>query len=91
VTKLTDALRLAIEIEFSEVTRGNVVGVVTAKSFSGFGLDSYSMALPIGAVRKFLGEYLPKFGSDRPGSDRMEWDEIHRQVSPSVVMILKRR
>jgi len=69
-------------------TRGNVVGVVTAKSLSGFGLDSYGMAIPARTVRDFLGEHLPRFETRAAGNVRREWDEIDRLVSPSVVMIL---
>ena len=70
---------------------GNVVGVVTAKSLSGFGIDSYGMALPAGAVRDFLEKHLPGHEDQAPGTEELAWDEIDRLIAPSVVLVLESR
>jgi hypothetical protein len=74
-------------------TRGNVIGMVTAK-IGGFGMDSYGMALPAKDLRAFLKKHLPRYEQPEPpeaDQTRLEWDEIDRIVSPSVVMIIKSR
>jgi S1-C subfamily serine protease len=70
---------------------GNVVGMVTAKSF-GFGnIESYGMALPASELIAFLRQnvkgYQPSSGVEKP----LPWKELDRRVSPSVVMVLKTR
>lgn len=70
---------------------GNVVGLVTAKSLSGFGIDSYGMALPASAVRDFLEKHLPGHKAQESGAEELPWDEIDRRIAPSVVMVLKSR
>lgn len=75
-------------------TRGNVIGMVTAKIGSGFGVDSYGMALPAKDLRAFLKKHLPEYQeqeTNETGQTRLEWDEIDQIVSPSVVMIVKSR
>ncbi len=75
-------------------TRGNVIGMVTAKIGSGFGVDSYGMALPAKDLRAFLKKHLPEYQEQETieaGQTRLEWDEIDQIVSPSVVMIVKSR
>jgi serine protease Do len=71
--------------------RGQVVGLVSAKSFSGAGVESYGMAVPSGVVHEFLTANLPDYTPTRAAAASLgEWDEVDRMVSPSVVMILKR-
>jgi S1-C subfamily serine protease len=72
--------------------RGHVVGVVTAKSLIGQSIDSYGMAVPTSEVLQFLARALPDFRpAPPPETPMLEWDEVDRLVSPSVVMVLKLR
>ena len=71
---------------------GNVVGMVTAKSYGGLGVESYGMALPAELLREFLAKYLPaghELPPPRPGHQTQEWEDIAPQVSPAVMMILR--
>jgi len=73
-------------------TSGNVVGMVTAKSFGGFGVDSYGMAMPAEILLEFLREHLPK--TRRPVPPRrspmpLPWDQIDSLVGPSVLMVVR--
>jgi S1-C subfamily serine protease len=72
---------------------GNVVGVVTAKSVGGFGVDSYGMAVPARDVEEFLKKHVKGYRSGAVHDRALPWNEVDRLVSPSVVMILnaKRR
>jgi predicted Zn finger-like uncharacterized protein len=73
-------------------TRGNVVGIVTAKSFSGDSVDSYGMAVPAEELIKFLSREMA--GYERPTvleDKTLEWDVVDNRVSPSVVMVVKLR
>jgi S1-C subfamily serine protease len=74
-------------------TRGHVVGLVTAKSGGGFGVDSYGMALPASTVRDFLAKHLPEAvkKTDADEGDPLEWEEVDRRVGPSVMMIVRQR
>jgi hypothetical protein len=72
-------------------TQGHVIGMVTLK-IGGWGMDSYGVALPAEDLRAFLKKHLPEYEkqqSPEAGQSRLEWDEINRIVSPSVVMIVK--
>ena len=72
-------------------SRGDVVGMVTAKSLSGFGVDSYGMAIPGDVLRDFLGKHLPSFETGNAGQTEgpsLPWDQIDQRVSPSVLMIV---
>lgn len=74
--------------------RGNVVGMVTAKSLSTAEMDSYGMALPAKDLREFLKKHLPdyeKLPAVEPSETRLEWDEIDRIVGPAVLLIRKAR
>ncbi len=70
-------------------TRGNVIGMVTAKIGAGLGVDSYGMALPAKDLQAFLKKHLPRHRQEaaQPGQARREWDEVDQEVSPSVVMV----
>jgi S1-C subfamily serine protease len=72
--------------------RGNVVGVVTAKSIGGHGVESFGMALPAEVVHEFLAEKLPKGAKLAPAGrakKTLEWDEIDGMVSASVLLIVQ--
>jgi hypothetical protein len=72
--------------------RGNVVGVVTAKSVGGYGVESFGMALPSEVVQAFLAEHLPKGQKLVPpvrAKTALEWDEIDAQVKASVLLIMQ--
>jgi S1-C subfamily serine protease len=69
---------------------GTVVGMVTAKSFSGEMVDSYGMAIPAPELDAFLNKTLDDYEPAEEGTKKMDWDEVDRKVSPSVVLILNR-
>jgi len=75
--------------------QGNVVGIVTAKSRASSDVDSYGMAVPSEAAIVFLKKNLPDYTpleDDNPFDDEdREWNDIDREVSPSVLMILLMR
>ncbi len=74
--------------------KGNVVGMVTAKTrtnaFSNE--DSYGMAIPAADLAKFLDKHLPA-GTPRPKPSpavaSLPWSDVDVQVSPGVLLILK--
>jgi len=74
-------------------SRGNVVGMVTAKT-SALGVDSYGMALPAAELLKFLEANLPADAA-RPeaaeSDEPLSWDNVDQKVSPAVLMITKVR
>ncbi len=72
--------------------RGQVVGLVSAKTTVGGDTDSYGMALPPDTMANFLKANVPNFkpAPAAGGKAYGEWDEVYGAVSPSVVMILKR-
>jgi S1-C subfamily serine protease len=72
--------------------RGNVVGVVTAKSVGGYGVESFGMALPVEVIHEFLSEKLPKGAKLAPAvraKKTLEWDEIDGMVNASVLLIMQ--
>ena len=74
--------------------RGHVVGMVTAKSRGGYGVDSYGMAIPITPLREFLTQNLPSKAKGlflNSKGRTMEWVDVDRLVSPSVLMIIRNR
>jgi S1-C subfamily serine protease len=74
--------------------RGEVVGVVTARSLASAEVDSYGMAIPGSAASKFLQQALPDYDADRIQSANLpegQWDAVDRLVSPSVLMIQRIR
>ncbi|WP_254512044.1 trypsin-like peptidase domain-containing protein [Anatilimnocola floriformis] len=75
-------------------TKGNVVGMVTAKTRTNMftNEDSYGMAVPSPDLVKFLDEHLPA-GTARPKpvveTDKLDWEKVDALVSPGVLLILK--
>lgn len=74
--------------------RGNVVGMVTAKT-GNFGYESsYGLAVPAADLVKFLDKHLPA-GTPRPapatGEANLGWDSVDERVSSGVLMILKKK
>jgi S1-C subfamily serine protease len=67
---------------------GNVVGMITAKSASGRGVDSYGMAVPASELDDFLKKNLKGLKRLPAGKQALEWDEVDRRVSASVIMVL---
>jgi S1-C subfamily serine protease len=74
--------------------KGNVVGMVTAKTRTNFftNEDSYGMSIPSGDLVKFLDKHLPA-GTPRPTpteqGTELPWDELDALASPGVLLILK--
>lgn len=71
---------------------GQVVGMVTAKSYTGEGLDSYGMAVPARDLRAFVETTQPTLELAYPDSGEqrpLEWQQVDSIVQNSVVMILK--
>jgi S1-C subfamily serine protease/thioredoxin-related protein len=72
--------------------RGNVVGIVTAKSLNSITADSYGMARPVDQIGDFLKKHLPGFQLQAaPATDTRseQWDDVDRRVSPSVLMVVR--
>ncbi len=70
---------------------GRVVGMVTAKSGLSQNVDSYGMALPANVLHAFLEKSLPGWTPlVMENTDRLEWDEVDRAVSSSVLMVVKK-
>jgi S1-C subfamily serine protease len=74
---------------------GHVIGMVTAKTVGGAGVDSYGVAIPSTELHAFLTQYLPAnvvqplATADPAPMQRREWEEIDAAVSPGVLMVLK--
>lgn len=68
---------------------GNVIGMVTAKSFNDELVDSYGMAIPAEELAAFLAKYAPGYKAPTVGTREMKWADVDARVSPSVLMILK--
>lgn len=70
---------------------GQVIGMVTAKTSAGAGLDSYGMALPSQKLQDFLVKNLPGYVPPSPGgaAENRDWEQIDREVSGSIFMVLK--
>lgn len=69
---------------------GNAVGMVTAKTVGGSGVESYGMAIPAEVLRQFLAKHGP--ADQHPAAPRkadkvLEWDEVDRLTTPSVLMV----
>lgn len=71
-------------------TAANVVGLVTAKSLTGRATDSYGLARPAADLESFLREHVPAYQSPAQGERQLEWNQVDRQVSPSVLRVLRR-
>jgi S1-C subfamily serine protease len=67
---------------------GAVIGVVSAKSF-GFGqVESYGLAIPSPDVEAFLQKHLKGFQAAEAPQEKIDWQEVNRRSSPSVLMVL---
>lgn len=67
---------------------GAVIGIVSAKSF-GFGqIESYGLAIPAPAVEEFLKKHLKSYQPSAAPSQKIDWQEVNRQASPSVLRVL---
>ncbi len=71
--------------------RGEVVGMVTAKSIAAYGIDSYGMAIPSTDLKQFLDRNLPGDAAPVvPNADTpMDWQQVDHSVSPAILMVLK--
>jgi hypothetical protein len=69
--------------------KGECIGLITAKSGGGFGVDSYGMARPGMALQKYLEDHLPNYAPPDTADEDLEWDKIYQHVSASVLMIVK--
>jgi S1-C subfamily serine protease len=70
--------------------KGNVIGIVTARSQVFGAADSYGMALPGKDLQGFLSGLDIK-SSAKAGAEPLAWDEIDRRVSAAVTMVIKAR
>jgi S1-C subfamily serine protease len=73
---------------------GQVVGIVTAKSFASGEVDSYGMAVPGDQLIAFLREHLTDFAEPSEPQETAgpaDWAAVDRQVSPSVLMLMLKR
>jgi S1-C subfamily serine protease len=76
---------------------GHVIGMVTAKTVGGLGVDSYGVAIPSAELQAFLQAHLPptavrplaSSAADGASGQRRDWEEIDAAVSPGVLMVLK--
>lgn len=69
---------------------GTVAGMVTAKSVSAFGVDSYGFAIPSSQLTEFLSKHSVKVATAETEDERLDWDEVDAIVSPGVAMIIAR-
>lgn len=67
---------------------GNVIGMVTAKTGASRTFESYGMAIPAKDLEGFLTKHLKSYKSGVASRKPLKWDQVDRQVSPSVLMIL---
>jgi S1-C subfamily serine protease len=72
---------------------GHVVGMITAKTVPfKEGVDTYGMAVPADKLLPFLQKHIPGYSpKDVSGTAKLGFDEIDRNVSESVLLILKVR
>jgi S1-C subfamily serine protease len=68
---------------------GNVAGMITAKSFSDERVDSFGMAITGPELGGFLRRHLPAYKPPPAGKEKMEWEDVDRLVSGSVLRILE--
>jgi S1-C subfamily serine protease len=74
--------------------RGNVVGMITAKTVNAGFDDSYGLAVPSADLHKFLEQHLPPNApraSANTDAASLDWDQIDEKVSGGVLMILKKK
>lgn len=69
-------------------SNGAVIGIVSAKSF-GFGnIESYGLAIPAPEVEAFLKKHLKTYQAAEAPTQKIDWQELNRRVSPSVFMVM---
>jgi thioredoxin-related protein len=69
---------------------GNVVGIVQAKTIATAEVDSYGIAVAAEALDRFLRHHLKdRYRPATPLQQKLDWAEIDRWVSPSVVLVLQ--
>jgi S1-C subfamily serine protease len=70
---------------------GNVIGMVTAKSFAFANIESYGLAIPAPELEAFLKKNLKDYKpvAVKAGTDNPSWEEVNRLASPSVLMVLR--
>jgi serine protease Do len=66
---------------------GDVIGLVTARDFSGASAEGLAMAIPAQDVVRFLRGNLKDFNAAPASARKMTWDEVDRLVSPAVVRV----
>lgn len=70
-------------------SNGAVIGIVSAKSFGGFGaIESYGLAIPAPVVEAFLKKHLKTYQPGEAPTQKIDWQELNRRVSPSVFMVM---
>jgi S1-C subfamily serine protease len=77
-------------------TRGNVVGMITAKTRADFlgAEDSYGLAIPAADLTAFLGQHLPagaKLAAPDLDPASLSWDQVDSKVSGGVLMLVIKR
>jgi S1-C subfamily serine protease len=72
---------------------GNVVGMITRMTIGHLGeglpLESYGLAIPGNELDRFVRQHVSDFKPVPSSSRPLGWEEIDRQVSDSVVMIVQ--
>jgi S1-C subfamily serine protease/thioredoxin-related protein len=68
---------------------GNVIGMVTAKSFAFGNIESYGLAIPAPDLEVFLKKNLKDYKSQKAEDNISGWEQVNRLASPSVFMVLK--
>jgi hypothetical protein len=68
-------------------TRGNVIGMVTARTV--LLPNNYGLAVPSKDIASFLQSVQVPFLPSEPSKTTMPWDAIDRRISPAVAMVIK--
>jgi hypothetical protein len=63
--------------------------MISAKTNSRAGTDSYGLALTGQDLDKFLAKQLKDYHPATPQTKDLTWPEVNRQISPSVFMIFR--
>jgi thioredoxin-related protein len=68
---------------------GNIVGMISAKTATRAGTDSYGLALTGQDLDNFLAKHLKNYKPASPETKHLTWPEVNRKISPSVFMIFR--
>jgi thiol-disulfide isomerase/thioredoxin len=68
-------------------TRGNVIGMVTARTL--WLPNNYGLAVPSKDIASFLKANHIPFRASEPSKTTLPWDAIDRRISPAVAMVIK--